>query len=131
MNSFATFMDEQREDQRISKLPKNDVICAICKEGHDIENCKMYLQKTLEERSKLIFKERLCYGCLGEVTKDHNARTCTKRRSCDECKGAHPTTLHGYIRKKNKSFKYNNVEAEEKNPEMNVASVNTCGGCYQ
>ena len=83
VNSFATFKDEQREDQRISKLPKNDVICAICKEGHDIENCKMYLQKTLEERSKLIFKEMLCYGCLGEVTKDHNARTRTKRRSRD------------------------------------------------
>ena len=30
-------------------------------------------------------------------------------------------------RKENKSFKYNNAGDEEKNPEMNVASVNTCG----
>ena len=38
----------------------------VCSEKHDIEkleDCKYYLQQTLEERSKLIFKKKLCYCC--------------------------------------------------------------------
>ena len=54
----------------------------------------------MEERSKFLFKNKLCYGCLKTVTKEHNAKTCSSRRSCKVCSGKHLTTLHGYLRKK-------------------------------
>ena len=46
----------------------------MCGERHDIEDGKYYLQQTLEERSKLVFKKKLCYGCFQEIKKDHNAK---------------------------------------------------------
>ena len=39
-------------------------------EMYDIEDCKYYLQQTLEERRKLIFKKKLCYGYFQEIKND-------------------------------------------------------------
>ena len=101
----------------------------MCGEKHDIEDCKYHLQQTLEERSKLIFKKKLCYGCFQEIKKDHNAKNCSKRRFYKVCNGEHPTTLHGYVRKKidNTQHQCNSEESEErKDGEVAAcASLNT------
>ena len=49
-------------------------------EDHDIEDQTYYLRQTMEERSKFLFKNKLCYGCLKTVTKEHNTKTCSSRR---------------------------------------------------
>ena len=42
----------------------------LLNENHDIEDCTYYLQQTMEERSKFLFKNKLCYGCLKTVPKN-------------------------------------------------------------
>ena len=34
----------------------------MCNENHDSEDCTYYLQKAMGERSKFLFKNKLCYG---------------------------------------------------------------------
>ena len=36
----------------------------ICEGQHDIEECTTILEQAVEDRSKTIYKKRLCYGCL-------------------------------------------------------------------
>ena len=101
----------------------------MCGEKHDIEDCKYYLQQTLDERRKLIFKKKLCYGCFQEIKKDHNPKNCSKRKFCKVCNGKHPTTLHGYVRKKVNNTQHQcNKEASQERKDGEVAacaSLNT------
>ena len=69
--------------------------CPICEGQHDIEECTTILEQAVEDRSKTIYKKRLCYGCLEEISKEHNAESCSNRRQCKVCNGRHPTILHG------------------------------------
>ena len=39
-----------------------------------IENCQYYLQQALEERSKFIFKKKLCYKKLKNIKKEFSAK---------------------------------------------------------
>ena len=66
--------------------------CPICDE-HDIEECQVFLSQTMEDRSKTLYKKKLCYGCLGNVSKEHNAKSCTNRRMCKVCSGRHPHSI--------------------------------------
>ena len=75
----------------ISKKLKVGNRCPLCSENHDIEDCVFFLQQTLEERSKLLYKRKLYYGCFEEVTKKHNAKSCANPRICKVCNGKHPT----------------------------------------
>ena len=90
-NSIRTF-----STQCISK-DLSFIECPLCKSAHDLEDCEEYLQKDLDQRHKIIFQERLCFGCLNPVDKaqGHVVKACTKRRKCRVCQEEHPTTLHG------------------------------------
>ena len=50
-----------------------------------------------DERSKMLRRKRLCYGCYFPVSAEHTAKTCKKRRVCRICAMKHPTGLHGYV----------------------------------
>ena len=80
-----------------NKVASQVEVHPMCNENHDIEDCTYYLQQTMEERSKFLFKKKLCYGFLKTVTKEHNAKTCSNRRSCKVCNEKHVTTLHGSL----------------------------------
>ena len=102
--------------------------CPLCNENHDIEDFVFFLQQTLEERSKLLYKRKLCYGCFEEVTKEHNVKSCANRRICKVCNGKHPTTLHGYVRKKKQNDNQKNDSADTPNEvDVKCATVNTGG----
>ena len=60
--------------------------CPICDE-HDIEECQVFLSQTMEDRSKTLYKKKLCYGCLGNISKEHNPKSCASRRMCKVCSG--------------------------------------------
>ena len=71
----------------------------ICGHKHSLDNCEEYMKKIVEERSKLLFQKKLCYGCCKSFSASHNAGTCNETQICQICKKKHPTGLHGYTLK--------------------------------
>ena len=135
-HTMATKTDNSSKDTQKGNKTTNEKKCPGCVDKHDIEDCKYYLQQTLEERSKLIFKKKLYHGCFQEIKKDHNAKNCSKRRFCKMCNGKHPTRLQGYVRNKfdNTQRKCNSDAGEERkdgevaacaswNTDMEVISI--------
>ena len=45
--------------------------CPLCVGEHDLEDCKDYLEKDIDQRHRAIFRLRLCFSCLRPVTDDH------------------------------------------------------------
>ena len=126
-NAMATVADNScnLSQDKSHKVASKVEVCPMCNENHDIEDCNYYLQQTMEERSKLLFKNKLCYGCLKTVTKEHNAKTCSSRRSCKVCNGKHVTSLHGYLRNKTAINNDKGLTDDEKNQGgVKCASVN-------
>ena len=88
------------------KLKSNS--CILCKHQHDLDDCKEFKSKTVEERSNFLGIKKRCFGCNGPMTMDHNARSCTRRRKCGTCGGNHPTGLHGFRLRPSTSFNLRN-----------------------
>ena len=40
--------------------------CVLCKESHDLEDCKSFLLKSLRERYDFVKGNKLCFGCLSK-----------------------------------------------------------------
>ena len=59
---FNTVKTEELGKVDISKKLKVGNRCPLCNENYDIEDCVFFLQQTLEEQSKLLYKKKLCYG---------------------------------------------------------------------
>ena len=68
---------------------------------HDTEECDEFKKLSVNERSKVSFRKKLCYRCSQLNDDGHNSKTCTKRRKCRICNGKYPTKLHGLQLKKN------------------------------
>ena len=88
------------------------------------------LEQPVEDRSKTIYKKRLCYGCLEGISKEHNAKSCSNRRQCKVCNGRHPTILQWFKSEKNKSKKGTDKVATtlpttNSQDEMKCTSINT------
>ena len=124
LNDFIEFFDDEtslvndptysknalsnfKVDQRSSFVPARKSLksmyasakeekCKYCEKLHDIEKCTEYLKLSLGERRTFVFRNRLCFSCLGSTNSDHSAKTCKERRTCRKCKEFHPTSLHGY-----------------------------------
>ena len=58
-HTMATKTDSSSEGSQKANKTSSEKTCPVCGEKHDIEDCKYYLQQTLEERSKLVFKKKL------------------------------------------------------------------------
>ena len=99
----------------------------MCEKGHhDAQDCPTFLTQPVQDRSKTIFKKKLCYGCLAAISKDPNAKKYSNRKSCKVCNGSHLTTLHGLkLDKKDKVSIKDETRNGEQNEEMKCASINT------
>ena len=127
-NTMATVADNScnLSQDKSNKVASKVEACPMCNENYDIEDCNYYLLQTMGERSKFLFKNKLYYGCLKTVTKEHNAKTCSSRRSCKVCNGKHVTTLNGYLRKKTAINNDKDLTDDEKNQGgVKCTSVNT------
>ena len=93
-------MEEKSGNAKDGDSEFKKVECPVCDESHDLDNCSMFKDQTLEEKSKTLYKKMLCYGCYSPVSQDHNAKTRKQRRMCKISKHSHPTGLHGYLLKK-------------------------------
>ena len=93
-------VEEKSGDAKDGDSEFKKVQCPVCDESCGLENCSIFKDQTLEERSKILWKKKLCYGCYSPVSQDHNAKTCKQRRTCKICKQFRPTGLQGYLPKK-------------------------------
>ena len=78
IQSYAIKETLRNENREISK-------CPICEGQHDIEECTTILDQAVENRSKTIYKKRLCYDCLDGIAKEHNAKSCSNRKQYKVC----------------------------------------------
>jgi hypothetical protein len=60
--------------------------------GHTLSECKAFEEKSIEEKTEWIMKEKLCFRCLEA---NHIARECTSEVTCSKCgSDRHPAILH-------------------------------------
>ena len=102
ISTFATNSKSDKEEKR--DIQTRDPLCVACNEDHPLDSCKIFMEKTLKERTKLLANKRLCYGCYQPMTSNHNAKTCKQRLLCRICKEYHPTGMHGYVKKASEEY---------------------------
>ena len=95
--------------------------CVFSDGSHDLDDCQFCTEIPVEERSKFLKENKLCYGCCEEISSQHTARSCKNRRTCKICKEEHPTGLHGFtFKRKNKS---NNNGTDSNDPTVSCATA--------
>ena len=122
-HKFLTHVIKERGDSGKRDKAK----CTVCDDHHDIAECQVFLSETMLDRSRTLHKKKLCYGCFGNISKEHNAKSCVNRRKCKVCSGRHPTVLHSLKLQKCKK-KGNNEDTktkENKPEEIKFATTNT------
>ena len=98
---------------------------SLCEGKHDLDDCHSFLQFDLQERSKRLFHNKLCYGCLNAISVNHNTRNCKNRKECKVCKKRHPISLHGYTAEKSKVKRPDGNSSEESKGNVNCTTANT------
>ena len=81
VRSYA-IRSEQESKEKPDKDTKEKDKYVMCNACHDLGDCSVFMSQTVEDWSKALFKNKLCYGCYGYISKDHIARNCKERRSC-------------------------------------------------
>ena len=61
--------------------------CSVCNDNHDIEKCEIFLKQTMEDRGKTLYRKRLCFKYLGNISKEHNPKDFVNRKRCRACSG--------------------------------------------
>ena len=74
-----------------TNVPWNAIQCYMCKQDHDIEQCKEFLAMTLSARRMYLQQNRRCFACFGH---NHLSKDCRKKRQCKTCGRKHATSLH-------------------------------------
>merc|ERR1711911_309118 len=78
----------QFSQQSMQSSPKR----LFCSEEHLLDGCAQFDCLTLSERKDFIFRQRLCYRCLGH---NHRSAHCRESVQCLRCKRhGHHTLLH-------------------------------------
>ena len=90
VRTFAT-KSEERSGNGVADSSSKKIICAFCKNNHELDLCEEFSQIALSERKKFVQANALCWGCLkwGHVYKE-----CRGRKPCRRCSRRHPTYLH-------------------------------------
>ena len=90
VRTFAT-KSEEKSGNVVADSSSKKIICAFCKNNHELDLCEKFSQIALSERKKFVQANALCWGCLkwGHVYKE-----CRGRKTCRRCSRRHPTYLH-------------------------------------
>ena len=119
----------ERRNRRLKTLAIEAVEekCPICSSNHDIDEWEDLKKLPNDERSKVFFQKKLCYGCCKRISNGDNSKSCKKRRKCKHYKGTHPTVLHAFkIKSKERSKQgqdgKENVERENRSASVNCVS---------
>ena len=85
---------------------KANPVCQQCEKAHDLDDCQIYLKKSLQERKEFLKGKGLCFACYGT---GHRSNGCAQRRKCKTCSRRHPTGLH------DENFQPTQAAAEQQN----------------
>ena len=77
VRSYA-IRSEEESKEKPDKDTKEKGKCVMCGACHDLDDCSVYMPQTVKDWSKVLFKNKLCYGCYECISKDHSARNCKK-----------------------------------------------------
>ena len=99
---LEAMQSDLRNNQRINQIKdaKGKDKCIMRGACHDLDDCSVFMSQTVQDRRKVLFRNKLCYGCYGCISKDHSSRNCKHQQSCKICKEKHPTSLHRFKPKK-------------------------------
>ncbi|XP_064647084.1 uncharacterized protein LOC135499944 [Lineus longissimus] len=132
MSSLATETTEPMNSHRKSTMTGSFVDkkkCVCCEEVHMLDDCPVFLAKTLEDRKQFVKANRLCFSCM---KKAHQAKDCKRRSKCKKCERTHPTALHDETRfiQVNSMVKDSGLK-EDKTERASVkhSGINHVGGC--
>ena len=88
VSSFST------QDQTLAPTPQEQSPreCVVCKGDHNVSKCRLFAEKSLEQKKQLISENRLCYNCLrsGHIVRNCRSRPCT----VSNCGRKHHTLIH-------------------------------------
>ena len=98
VRSYA-IRSEEESKIKPDKDTKKDK-CVMCIACHDLDGCNIFMSLIVEDRNKVLFKNKLCYDCYGCISKDHSTRNCEHLRSRKIYKEKYSTGLHGFKPKK-------------------------------
>ena len=80
------------------KAVTSEDTCYFCSidgfEKHTTASCPVFVSKNIDERYKMVFEHKLCFGCLEPISVDHRGKSCKVRMKCSSCGKLHPTALH-------------------------------------
>ena len=65
--------------------------CLFCELSHSFQNCRKFRKILHKDKISFLMKHRLCFNCLG---RDHVRSQCTRKATCEVCRGPHLTLLH-------------------------------------
>ena len=67
--------------------------CIVCKGSHRLWECRVFKEKTLTQRAKVVAKAKHCFFCLRDK---HTFRQCPSSRKCrnEGCNSSHNTLIH-------------------------------------
>ena len=68
--------------------------CIVCKDNHPLWRCRVFLDKTPTDRTKIVAGNKLSFSCLKG---NHFFRQCPQPRKCNKygCNSSHNTLIHG------------------------------------
>ncbi|XP_061166266.1 uncharacterized protein LOC133175165 [Saccostrea echinata] len=94
---------------------------------HDLNECKAFRLKPIEERRRLLKDSRVCFKCC--ASKDHRKRDCTTAIVCKECGShTHCTALHfDMTNERLKSRRQNGGEEPIKPLDIDSTCTEICG----
>ena len=65
--------------------------CLLCTNFHPLHVCKIFMEKTVQQRKDCIKEHNLCWNCLKA---GHNTAECRSEYRCKVCGGKHNTMVH-------------------------------------
>lgn len=93
---------------------KQENKCLLCKENHNLDMCKRFIEKSIEDKWKIVKENKVCFCCLKSY---HRISNCRNKRKCaiDDCQKIHHKLLH---------FKTNKTEPRARADARNLQNEN-------
>lgn len=129
-SSFALSGSVRERDSPTSSRTSAKLKCSFCeKDGHTIERCFKFQQKSYDDRKSFVSKNGLCNLCL---SKGHYASKCKKTHGCfiPTCGKRHHPMLHPVTTNQDKEVKDDKevqVPKTDKPAQVQMAQTGHCG----
>jgi len=70
---------------------KSKQICPFCSNLHDLDDCRTFARKSMDDKRAFLMEKRMCFECYGS---NHISKDCMKRRTCIKYGKRHPSPMH-------------------------------------